>query len=128
MATLLSGAVADQQDSELAAQVDRLVRQLNDEQLEYRDAAEAALQELAPQDGFEEIDAFLRLLPPPIEGMPAEVEERLTRLRRELETRQAANLIQGSRVSISADGMDLAAEADFAVDLYHRDASVELLA
>ncbi len=64
---------------------------------------------LAPVDNAEKCDTFLELLPQPLEGMPEEVRLRLTRLRREIETRQANQALSASRLSLSADGMDLAA-------------------
>ena len=93
----------------LERQLEQLTRQLNDDQAEARDQAEQTLLKLAPVDNARQCDAFLDLLPQPIEGMPEEVQLRLTRIRREIETRQASQSLSASRLTLSADGMELAA-------------------
>jgi len=110
LALVFAGLLHAQNDqSTLNGQIERLTRQLNDDQANRRDDAEQALLKLAPVDNAEQCDAFLELLPQPLEGMPEEVRLRLTRLRREIETRQANQALSASRLSLSADGMDLAA-------------------
>ena len=96
-----------QADEQLVEKIDQLVRQLNDDRAQSRDEAEQALLKLAPSDG-EKVDAFLRLLPEPEEGMPEEVKLRLVRLRREIQSRQAKGAIEASRVTLAADGVPLA--------------------
>jgi len=88
-------------------QVERLARQLNDDQAARRDAAEQALLKLAPIEDAEQCDAFLDLLPQPSESMPEEVRLRLTRIRSEIESRQASQVLSASRFSLSAKAMDL---------------------
>ncbi|MCH7750971.1 MAG: hypothetical protein IH898_02290 [Planctomycetes bacterium] len=109
--TLVAAGLLPAQNDQTAlnGQIERLTRQLNDDQADRRDDAEQALLKLAPVDNAEQCDAFLELLPQPLEGMPEEVRLRLTRLRREIETRQANQALSASRLSLSADGMDLAA-------------------
>jgi hypothetical protein len=63
---------------ELKAAVGRLVRQLDDTQLARRESAEKELIGLGP--------AVVDLLPPVTRQMPAEVKERLARVRRTLES------------------------------------------
>lgn len=92
---------------ELQQQVERLTRQLNDDQAERRDEAEQALLNLAPLDNAEQCDAYLDVLPQPVDGMPEEVRLRLTRLRHEIETKQSKLTLSASRLSLSADKMDL---------------------
>ena len=90
-----------------AEQVERLVRQLNDDQADRRDEAEQALLKLAPTQNAEQCDAFLELLPKPAEGMPAEVRLRLQRLRKQIETDQASRALEASQFTLSAKAMEL---------------------
>ncbi len=84
------------------------MRQLNDDLAARRDEAEEALLKLAPTENVDKCDAFLVLLPKPIEGIPAEVQLRLTRIRKQIETEQSSRVLTASRVTISAQGMNLA--------------------
>ena len=95
-------------DPALADRVDRLLRQLNDDESARRDEAEQELLKLAPEDP-DECDAFLLLLPEPLEGMPAEVRLRLSRLRRQIENQQADEALVASRITLSGEELDLAA-------------------
>ncbi len=90
-----------------ADHVQALLRQLNDEQAARRDEAEQKLIQLAPSDP-DESDAFLMLLPKPLEGMPAEVRLRLSRVRSQIEKRQANEALVASRITLSDDKIDLA--------------------
>ncbi len=91
-----------------AERLDELVRQLNDSQTAQRDEAEASLLKLAPADDAEACGRLLKLLPRPIDGMPEEVQNRLTRIRQLVESRAADFAVSASRFSLSADAMDLA--------------------
>jgi len=93
-------------DPALADQVDRLLRQLNDDQSTRRDEAEQDLLKLAPTDP-DKCDAFLLLLPKPLEGMPAEVRLRLSRVRNQIEKSQANEALVASRITLSDKKMDL---------------------
>jgi hypothetical protein len=80
-------------------EVARLVRQLNAPQLAEREAAEAELLRRGP--------AILDLLPPVTDRTPAEVRERLGRVRQQLE-RQAANAVaDASTITLRAEAMRL---------------------
>ena len=105
MLTLVAAGLLPAQIDQTAlnGQIERLTRQLNDDQAKRRDEAEQALLKLAPVDKADQCDAFLELLPQPLEGMPEEVRLRLTRLRREIETRQANQALSASRLSLSAN-------------------------
>ena len=101
-------SVCRAQAEEVTAQrVEKLVRQLNDDEADRRDAAEKVLLELAPTANADACDEFLQLLPTPTDAMPAEVRLRLARLRKRIETEQSSRALAASRLSISADGMDL---------------------
>lgn len=93
-------------DTRLAERVDRLVRQLNDAQADRRDDAESSLLELVPADP-DAADAFLRLLPDAKPGMPEEVVQRVGRIRREIEIRQATRAISPSRLTLHTEEMQL---------------------
>lgn len=89
------------------AQIENLVHQLNDDQAERRDEAEALLLKLAPTADAEACDEFLQLLPVPNDNMPAEVRLRLTRVRKRIETEQSSRALATSRLTLSAESMDL---------------------
>ncbi len=95
-------------DPRLINRVEPLVRQLNDDRAVRRDQAEQELMKLAPGDDPTALDAFLLLLPEPIEGMPEEVRLRLTRVRQQLENRQAKSTSTASRLTLSEHEADLA--------------------
>ncbi|MCA9229573.1 MAG: hypothetical protein KDA57_02900 [Planctomycetales bacterium] len=99
---------AAEPDPALSLRVDQLLRQLNDEESARRDDAEQELFKLAPTD-LEECDAFMLLLPEPLEGMPAEVRLRLSRVRQRIERRQGDKELVASRLTLSASAMDLSA-------------------
>lgn len=99
---------AAEPDPALAADVERLVRQLNADSSARRDEAEKSLLELAPTTNADACDEFLALLPTPSEGMPAEVRLRLTRLRKRIETEQSSRALAASKLTLSADEMPLA--------------------
>ena len=78
--------------AELKAAVAKLVRQLDDTQLARREAAEKELIGLGP--------AIVDLLPPVTRQMPAEVKERLARVRRTLESSAAELSLAPTRVTL----------------------------
>ncbi len=80
---------------ELASRVQSLVRQLNDRNLEQRQAAEEALKGLG-------IDA-LPQIPGNVAGASAEVRQRLDRVREHLERLAAAAIVQPSRVTLHGE-------------------------
>lgn len=96
-----------QAETDTAQKVDRLVRQLNDDQATRRDEAEQTLLKLAPTDNANECDVFLEMLPKPIDGMPAEVRLRLVRIRKQIETEQSSRVLAASRLTLSAQAMEL---------------------
>lgn len=85
---------------DLADRVRALVVQLGDAKLDNRQAAEQALVELGPE--------ALPHLPEINARTPAEVRERLTRIRPRLEREQLASSVHGSRVTLQGE-MSLAA-------------------
>lgn len=110
---LLSGlflsetAIAAEPDPATVEQVEQLVRQLNDDQATRRDEAEQELLKLAPTANADACDKYLQLLPKPTEGMPAEVRLRLLRLRKGIETEQSSRTLKESRLTLSAQEMEL---------------------
>ena len=90
-----------------ATSIEKLVRQLNADEATLRDEAEQALLELAPTENIDKCDLFLERLPKPIDGMPAEVRLRLARIRKQIETEQSSNVLAASRLTLSADAMEL---------------------
>lgn len=80
-------------------EVRRLVRQLDAPRLDQRDEAEQRLIELGPK--------ILDLLPTPDDRASAEVRQRLGRVRQKLQRGLAASVIQGSRVTLSGDGLPI---------------------
>lgn len=97
LAVALGGqsAVLADPTSDLAVQVRALVLQLGDAELDRRRAAERALVELGPE--------ALRHLPEVTSRTPAEVRERLARIRPQLERAALASALQGSRVTLQGE-------------------------
>lgn len=93
LALLMQAGEAAPAADELATQVQRLVRQLDDEQLARREAAEKGLVELGPK--------ALSLLPPNSPRLTAEMRERLGRVRRQLEIALAESAAEPTRVTLS---------------------------
>jgi len=91
----------------LGDRVEQLLRQLNNDEASRREAAEQTLLQLAPTGSAEQCDAFLGLLPKPADGMPAEVQLRLARIRKHIETQQSGRALAASRLTISAQAMEL---------------------
>jgi hypothetical protein len=81
--------------ADLAPDVARLVRQLNSDELTRRDQAEQQLIALGP--------AALPHLPPTNDRTPAEVAQRLLRVRQAFEQARAEQAAQGSTVSLTGD-------------------------
>jgi len=106
------GTLGAEQQVPQPEQIQTLVRQLNDDESAVRDQAEHALLKLAPTHSFAQYDAFLALLPRPVENMPAEVRLRLTRIRREIETAGAKHALMASKLTLSAQTMKLGALLD----------------
>lgn len=90
-ATVWAAAAADEGE-DLGLQVRRLVRQLDDNQLVLRQAAEQELIELGP--------SILERLPVPGRGATAEVRVRLERIRKRLEAAASEAAARPSRVTL----------------------------
>ncbi len=86
---------ADDAGAELQLEVRRLVRQLDDDSLENRQAAEKALVELGPD--------VLKLLPPVTRNTSAEVKVRLDRVRKALETAAAEAAAEASTFTLEGE-------------------------
>ena len=91
-----------------ADSLEKLVRQLNDDEAALRDEAEQALLKLAPRQSALQSDRFLALLPQPTESMPAEVQLRLARIRKQIESKQTAQSLEASRLTLSTPAIGLA--------------------
>ncbi len=92
---LLAGQADVAADQETELQVRRLARQLDDDLLAEREAAEQALIELGP--------AILELLPAPTRNASAEVKIRMARIRKTLEASAAAAAAQASRITLQGE-------------------------
>ncbi len=92
---LAAGQAGASAATELKPEVGRLVRQLNSDELTRRDQAEQQLIALGP--------AAATHLPPIGESMPAEVAQRLTRVRQALERARAQQAAEGSTVTLKGD-------------------------
>ena len=93
-------------NQDLARQISRLVRQLDDNQAAQRDAAEKELLDLAGSTAAE-TDRFLELLPEENDQMPLAVRDRLTNIRQQVEDRTAKSVVVGTRLTLSAKEMPL---------------------
>ena len=87
--------VQTETESQLAAEVGRLIRQLDARQLSQREEAERRLVELGP--------AVLDLLPGESQTTSAEVSQRLGRVRQKLQRVSAAAVVDASRVTVTGD-------------------------
>ena len=87
--------------------MDKLVRQLNDQNQAARDKAEQELIKLAPLSDAKQTDEYLEALPQPLEGMPAEVKLRLARIRKTIETQQAEQFLASTKFTVSGEVKDL---------------------
>ena len=81
--------------TDLKSEVSRLIRQLDNNERSQREAAEKALVELGVE--------ALNLLPPITPRTPAEVKERLGRIRKTLETASAESIAQPSLVTLAGE-------------------------
>ncbi len=97
--SLLVGQGAAASTEELKAEVGRLVRQLDSPKLDQREAAEAELLRRGP--------AVLDLLPPPTDRTPAEVQQRLGRIRQKLERLAADAVAEASTITLHAAAMPI---------------------
>jgi hypothetical protein len=86
-------------DDDLKLEVRRLVRRLDSRELADREAAEKALLEMGPK--------ALDLLPPVDERTPAEVKQRLDRIKILLQKQQAEAASTGSKLTLSGERMSL---------------------
>jgi len=86
-------------DEDLALEVRRLVRQLNATQLAEREAAERRLLELGPK--------VLDLLPRISERTPAEVKQRIGRIRQRLQLAAAESAAKSSLITLRGDAVPL---------------------
>ena len=96
---LFATPLASRASQPLAADIERLVRQLNAAQLTQRDAAEEELLRRGP--------VVLDLLPPPSDRLPAETEQRLGRIRQRLQQAAAGAVADTSLVTLDARAMPL---------------------
>ncbi len=96
---LMGQAALPSVDDDLKLEVRRLVRQLNATRLAQREAAEGQLLKLGPR--------ALELLPPVSDRTPAEVAQRLGRIRRKLQLAAAEAVAKASLVTLSGDAMPL---------------------
>jgi hypothetical protein len=87
-------------DAELAGQVEQLVAQLDDRDGAERDAAEKALIELGLASQADGGEAFLALLPESSEEMAQETATRLERIRGEVQSRLARQMVVETRVTL----------------------------
>jgi len=90
---LAASLMVAQPAGDLENQVRDLVRQLAADTIEERDAAEKQLLELGPP--------ILEHLPPPNPRMPAEMRQRVERIRLQLQQQRAAGAVDGTRVTLS---------------------------
>ena len=95
---LIAGQAATN-DVPLSVEVRKLVRQLDAPQLAKREAAESRLLELGPQ--------VLGLLPEPTESTPAEVKQRIGRIRQKLQQSAADSTTEASLITLHAQDMPL---------------------
>ncbi len=100
VAMFLIAAAPSARAADVAAETKKLVRSLNARDLAEREAAEKGLVELGPE--------VLPLLPPVNDRTPAEVSERLRRVRQSLMLRQVEASTRASVVSLHAVDMPLA--------------------
>ena len=99
LCSLLAGQIAASGGEDLKAEVRRLVRQLDAPQLAQREAAEAELLRRGP--------AVLDLLPPADDRTSAEVQQRLGRIRQQLQQAAADAVAKASTITLHADAMPL---------------------
>ncbi len=91
--TRSKGRAVEEESVALAEKVENLVQQLGAVRLADREAAEQALMELGP--------AVLALLPDRAVPLPAEIAQRIRRIRRRLERQVAASVAEATRVTLS---------------------------
>jgi hypothetical protein len=96
---LLAAQVATHPGEDSQAEVRRLVRQLNAAQLAQRESAEAELLRRGP--------AILESLPPATDRLPAEVQQRLDRIRQRLQQAVASAVAEASTITLRAQAMPL---------------------
>ncbi|MBN2474793.1 MAG: hypothetical protein JXB62_09305 [Pirellulales bacterium] len=96
---MLLGQAGTAAEDELQMEVRRLVRQLNATQLAERESAEETLLTLGPK--------VLDLLPPVSDRTPAEVKQRLGRVRQKLQRETAESAARASLVSLGGDPQPL---------------------
>jgi hypothetical protein len=99
LGSLLAGQAPTATDQAAQADVARLVRQLDAPQLARRDAAEAELLRRGP--------AILGLLPAATQRAPAEVQQRLGRIRQKLQRAEAQAATQASLITLRAHAIPL---------------------
>ncbi len=107
VASLLSLTSSLRAETPAPERIDQLVRQLNDDQTKRRDEAEQTLLELAPTANAEQCDAYLELLPQPIDGMPPEVRLRIERIRKQIEIEQSSAALSATRWTVSSKDVPL---------------------
>jgi hypothetical protein len=97
--SLLAGQVDSSAGGDLKTEVGRLVGQLDSPKLDQREAAEAELLRRGP--------AILELLPPVTDRTPAEIQQRLGRIRQKLQHLAADAAAGASAIALHADAMPL---------------------
>lgn len=95
------GNVGAADDAELTSQIESLVADLDSDTIAERDIAETNLLELAK---LEEVGAerFLALLPKPNDNMPPAVRQRLTAIRKTVESRLAKKTVEATTITLEA--------------------------
>ncbi len=96
---LLAAQVATRPGEDSPAEVGGLVRQLNAAQLAQRESAEAELLRRGP--------TVLEFLPPASDRLPAEVQQRLSRIRQRLQQAAAGAVADASNITLYAQSLPL---------------------
>ncbi len=99
IACSLAGQPTQAASEDLKAEVRRLVRQLDSDELAQRNAAEEALVKKGP--------AALELLPAATERLSAEARERLARIRQKLQQAAVESSVKPSLITLDGDAMPL---------------------
>ncbi len=95
----LVAQAADAPNTDLKPTVQRLLEELNSNELAAREAAEQKLLELGPK--------ALDSLPEPNDRQPAEIKQRLSRVRQRLQRQRAGSVAEATRVSIPSGELSL---------------------
>jgi len=88
-------------DAELTSQIESLVADLDSDTIAERDIAETNLLELAKLEGVG-AEKFLSVLPKPNDNMPPAVRQRLTAIRKTVESRLAKKTVEATTITLEA--------------------------